>query len=46
MPDKRINGASRAVAELGARQNDTRDYFVPDRSTKSVIFVKAKHFRE
>lgn len=33
-------------ALLGARQNDTRDYFVPDGGTKSVTLVKAKPFRE
>jgi transcription elongation factor GreA len=33
-------------ALLGARENDTRGYFVPDGGTKSVTLVKAKPFRE
>jgi transcription elongation GreA/GreB family factor len=33
-------------ARLGARQNDTRDYFVPNGGTKSVTLLKAKPFRE
>ena len=33
-------------ALLGARKNDTRDYFVPDGGTKSVTLVEATPFRE
>lgn len=33
-------------ALLGARENDTRDYFVPDGGTMSVTLVTAKPFRE
>jgi transcription elongation GreA/GreB family factor len=33
-------------ALLGARENDTRDYFMPGGGTKSVTLLKAKPFRE